>query len=140
MTDPTPHPPEPESNPVGEVLEQLTAAERSVGAGAVLVLIVWLFGQVIANHYTIDDVALPLAVGILGGIFSFFKAEKRAWHSLYPLVIALAALAIAILGLNRFLEDLRFTYLGSSAWVWRLGYYAAAAALGYGGLLLLRER
>ena len=141
MTEPNPEPTgEPESNPIGEVFEQLTAAERFVGLGAALVLVSWLVGQILVNHYSVDDVAIPLAIGVLGGIFSFFKGRTVAWHSLYPWIVAVAAIAIAILGFNRFLEDLRFSYLGGSAWLWRTLYYAGAGFLGYGGVLLLNER
>ncbi len=141
MSDDTGQPtPEPSENPIGEVYEQLTVAERVVVAGAALVLVTWLFGQVLVNHYSVDDLAVPLALGVLAGIFSYFRGSGAGWHSLYPWIVAMAALAIAVLGVNRFLEDLRLTYLGGSAWLWQITYYLAAALLGYGGLVLLRER
>lgn len=141
MTDPTePQTPEPEESPIGEVYEQLTAAERATAIGAGMVLVTWLVGQVLVHHYTIDDVALPIAAGILFGIYSFFKADRAAWHALYPWLIAVAALAVALLGLNRFLEDLRFSFPGATSWIWRITYYTASGLLAYGGTQLLRDR
>ena len=138
MTEPQPS--EPKGTPVGAVFEQLTGAERAVVAGAVLVIVTWFFGQLLINDYSIDDLALPLSVGILGAVYSYFSGGTATWHSLYPWIVAVVALGIAILGLNRFFEDFRFTYLGGSAWLWRILYYAGAGLLGYGGVSLLSRR
>lgn len=141
MTDPT-HgaAPEPEPNPVGAVYEQLTTAEKLTAIGALFVILTWLLGDLVINDYSTDDIALPLAIGIVGGIYSFFRGKQAGWHALYPWLIAMAALAIAILGFNRLLEDFRLTFLGGSAWLWRLTYYAGAGLLGTGGVMLLIDR
>ena len=138
MTEPTPEPaPEQQPSPIGEVVAQMTTAEKLVAGGALVVLLTWFFGDLLINHYSVDDVALPLSIGVIAGIYSYFRAGRSQWHSLYPWIVAAAAMGIAVLGLNTFFEGFRVTYTGGTATVWRLTYAAATVMLGWGGFAML---
>ncbi len=142
MTDPTPQPrPEEEPNPVGEVFEQLTTAERLVVVGAALVAgLSWLVGDVLFNEYQVAEVGWLLAVGTLVGVYSYFKAAQAPWHSLYPWIVAVAAIAVGLLGLQAFFEDFRAYSRNDITWLFRLGFYAGAGLMAAGGLQLVRTR
>ena len=142
MTDPEQEPqpqpkPEQQTNPIGEIVAQLTMAEKLVGGGALLLLLTWFFGELLLNDYGLDDIVLPLSVAILAGIYSYFRAGRSQWHSLYPWIVAAAALGVAIIGFDRFLEDFRVTGYSGSSGIWRIIYAAATVMLGWGGFAML---
>ena len=138
MTEPEQEPkPEQQQNPIGDIVAQLTTAEKLVGGGAVLLIVTWFVGELLLNDYGLDDVVLPLAVAIVAGIYSYFRAGRSQWHSLYPWIVAAAALGIAIIGLDRFLEDFRVSGYSGTSGLWRITYVAATVMLGWGGFAML---
>ncbi len=81
-----------------------------------------------------------LAVGTLAGIYSYFKAAQAPWHALYPSIVAVAAIAVGLLGVQALLEDFRAYSRNDITWLFRLGFYAGAGLMGAGGLQLVRTR
>jgi hypothetical protein len=140
MTEETPGGPA-EPNPIGEVFEQLTGPERSIVIGAALIVpLAWLLGDLLVNEYDVVDLSWLLALGCAAGIYAFFTGQRAAWHALYPGIVAVAAVAVALLGVNAFFEDFRSYSQNDITWLFRLAHYAGAGLLGWGGVRLLRRR
>ncbi|MCZ7532790.1 MAG: hypothetical protein M5U23_05210 [Acidimicrobiia bacterium] len=86
---------------------QLTAGERLIAIGALLILVVcWLLGTLILDDYSLANISVLLPIGILGAMYFYYSGPKKAWHPLYGTIVRVSAWAIAIIAVYGFIDDM----------------------------------
>lgn len=133
--------PQPDSNPIGEVLEQITASERLVVIGAAVILFgAWFLGEVLFDETFVARVILLLTIGALVAVYFFYRGRSAEWHPFYPWLLGVIGVGVAVMGIIELLEDTRFTDVDGATWLFRIVFYVGAALMGVGGVQTLKSR
>lgn len=145
---PPPQPPTqaaPQPSAMGTMVDSMTPWERFIIIGGlVLILSEVVFGILLRDFYTHDVTLLASAVALLA-----FYANRQRPGSVpsYESVMLLAAAAVAIIGVDRFLIEayyvLRNAATISDEMVYLLGFVVwiiGVVLVAWGGLMLWRSR
>lgn len=123
------------------VMFQLTAPERAIFlAGAAIVLVNLLIGDVILNDYGLSNSTWLISLATMGAIYFFYAGERRFWHDWYPWIAEMGAWAIGLIGVFNLIGSLTDGIPSSGATLFFQIVFWAAAGFAMFGAAQLRKQ
>ncbi len=118
------------------VSNQLTAGERLIAIGALLIIFVDLvLGTWILDDYRLSNSTWLIPVGLLCAMYFYYSGAKRAWHPLYGTIVRVGAWAVALIAVSALINETIITsyrYSGSTMFfevvLWVAGALCAVGA------------
>ncbi|MEZ5176619.1 MAG: hypothetical protein R2823_10540 [Acidimicrobiia bacterium] len=100
------------------VSNQLTAGERLIALGCLIILVVdLLIGTWILDDYGLSNSSWLIPLGILVAMYFYYSGKQRAWHAHYGTLVRVGAWAIALIALSALIDETlitSFRYSGST--------------------------
>ena len=120
------------------VVVQLTAPERSITIGALIIVVLnLLIGDIILSDYSLSNSTWLIALASLAAMYFFYAGERNPWHEWYPWIIEMGAWAIALIGGLDVFRSIFDSFPSSGARLFfQIAFYVAAGFAGFGAFQL----
>jgi len=123
---------------ISGAIDKLGPAERLIGLGAVLVLLVDLLGDIILDEYGISSASWMAAVAAVAILWAR-RLRSKDFPISYPWLLTVVGFGGGIAGARDLLTDIESGYLEGISIVFALVLYAGAALMAVGAYRLSRK-